>query len=99
MLTDDEAIAVVLGLRAADRAGLATDRGDGERAGQDPAGAPGAAARAARRGVGDAGPHRGAVTRASAPQAGPLLALADAARSRVTVRLAYRSWRGRRLRA
>jgi predicted DNA-binding transcriptional regulator YafY len=94
MLTDDEATAVVLGLMAGRRTGLAV----GETATES------ALAKIQRvlpgplrervDAVSATLGHTGAVTRASAPQAGPLLALADAARSRVTVRLAYRSWRG-----
>ncbi|WP_433380092.1 helix-turn-helix transcriptional regulator [Streptosporangium sp. CA-115845] len=94
MLTDDEATAVVLGLLAGRRTGLAV----GETATES------ALAKIQRvlpgplrervDAISETLGHTGAATRAPAPKAGPLLALADAARRRVTVRLAYRSWRG-----
>ncbi|GAA0851786.1 WYL domain-containing protein [Streptosporangium amethystogenes subsp. fukuiense] len=94
MLTDDEATAVVLGLLAGRRTGLAV----GETATES------ALAKIQRvlpgplrervDAISETLGHTGAATRAPAPRAGPLLALADTARRRVTVRLAYRSWRG-----
>ncbi|ACZ86967.1 helix-turn-helix transcriptional regulator [Streptosporangium roseum] len=94
MLTDDEATAVVLGLLAGRRTGLAV----GETATES------ALAKIQRvlpqvlrervAAVSATLEHTRAPASASAPKAGPLLALADAARHRQTVRLAYRSWRG-----
>ncbi|MER5420041.1 helix-turn-helix transcriptional regulator [Streptosporangium roseum] len=94
MLTDDEATAVVLGLLAGRRTGLAV----GETATES------ALAKIQRvlpqvlrervAAVSATLEHTRAPAAASAPKAGPLLALADAARHRQTVRLAYRSWRG-----
>ncbi|MER5325551.1 helix-turn-helix transcriptional regulator [Streptosporangium roseum] len=94
MLTDDEAAAVVLGLLAGRRTGLAV----GETATES------ALAKIQRvlpqvlrervAAVSATLEHTRAPAPASTPKAGPLLALADAARHRQTVRLAYRSWRG-----
>ncbi|GAA2887413.1 WYL domain-containing protein [Streptosporangium fragile] len=94
MLTDDEATAVVLGLLAGRRIGLAVGEAATESA---LAKIQRVLPRPLRERV-DAVPetlsHTAAAARAGTPKAAPLLALADAARHRVTVRLAYRSWRG-----
>ncbi|MEV1112294.1 YafY family protein [Micromonospora sp. NPDC049751] len=97
MLTDDEAVAVLLGLVVAERVGLATEL-------------PATATAAAK--IGRVLPaaladrltalreHLGFTLRRPEPQARPasgtLLALATAARRRQRVSLDYRSWRGER---
>lgn len=96
MFTDDEAVATVLGLLAARRAGLVT---------AEAAATESALAKVRRvlprelTGRLDAllstvditGPARAAAP----PEADVLLALADAARRRVAARISYQSWRGR----
>jgi predicted DNA-binding transcriptional regulator YafY len=96
MLTDDEAIAVVLGLRAAERAGLATT---------DHAAAASALAKLSRVLPQALGQRLDTLlsiaqfttpVRATAPAgAGALLALASAAQARRTVAIAYTAWDGR----
>ncbi len=90
MLTDDEAVAVVLGLLAGERLGLST--GDSALAKiwrvlpaplQE-------RAEAVRRTFGFAAPAR----QGAAPAAGVLLSLGEAAARRRRVQVAYRSWRG-----
>ncbi|MFF5207705.1 helix-turn-helix transcriptional regulator [Streptosporangium sp. NPDC000396] len=94
MLTDDEATAVVLGLLAGRRTGLAVGQAATESA---LAKIQRVLPRALRERV-DAVPatleHTRAPAPVSTPKAGPLLALAEAARHGHTVRLTYRSWRG-----
>ncbi|GIH95515.1 helix-turn-helix transcriptional regulator [Planobispora siamensis] len=94
MLTDDEATAVVLGLLAGRRTGMAV----GETASES------ALAKIRRvlpqtlrdrvEAVSATLEHTRSPAPASTPRAGPLLALAEAARHGRTVRLAYRSWKG-----
>ena len=96
MLTDDEAVAVVLGLRAAERAGLATT---------EHAATASALAKVSRvlpRALGQrldsllSTAQFTTPVRASAPAgADTLLGLASAARARRTVMIAYTAWDGR----
>jgi predicted DNA-binding transcriptional regulator YafY len=90
MLTDDEAVAVVLGLLAGERLGLST--GDTALAKiQRVLPAPlRERTEAVRSTLGFTAPARKGV----APAAGVLLSLGEAAARRRRVRLAYRSWRG-----
>ncbi|MFD8534106.1 helix-turn-helix transcriptional regulator [Streptosporangium canum] len=94
MLTDDEATAVVLGLLAGRRTGLAVGETATESALAKIQRVLPQALRERVAAVSATLGHTRAPMPASAPKAGPLLALADAARHRRTVRLAYRSWRG-----
>ncbi|MET8340239.1 YafY family protein [Streptosporangium canum] len=94
MLTDDEATAVVLGLLAGRRTGLAVGEMATESALAKIQRVLPQALRERVAAVSATLGHTRAPVPASAPKAGPLLALADAARHRQTVRLAYRSWRG-----
>ncbi|OUC81262.1 helix-turn-helix transcriptional regulator [Streptosporangium minutum] len=94
MLTDDEATAVVLGLLAGRRTGLAVGETATESALAKIQRVLPQALRERVAAVSATLGHTRAPVPASAPKAGPLLALADAARHRQTVRLAYRSWRG-----
>ncbi|MER5649790.1 YafY family protein [Streptosporangium sp. NPDC002524] len=95
MLTDDEATAVVLGLLAGRRTGLAVGEAATESALAKIQRVLPRPLRERVDAVSETLGHTGsAAPRVSTPRAGPLLALADAARRRVTVRLAYRSWRG-----
>lgn len=96
MLTDDEAVAVVLGLEAARRSGLLT----GEATAVDSALAKvrrvlpsGLAARLES--LLSTARYTAPVRPGSAPEAGVLLALAEAARASRSVSLAYTSWAGR----
>lgn len=94
MLTDDEAVAVVLGLLAAERLGLRTSAPaiDGARAKLDrvlPA-----ALRERTRAVGETLGFTQPPREARAPAADVLLTLGDAVRRRRRVRLGYTSWRG-----
>ncbi|MFF0311335.1 helix-turn-helix transcriptional regulator [Streptosporangium sp. NPDC004379] len=94
MFTDDEAAAVVLGLLAGRRTGLAVGEAATESA---LAKIQRVLPRALRERVeavqATLGHTRDAAPAAAHPKAGPLLALAEAARHGRTVRLAYRSWR------
>ncbi|MER6829128.1 YafY family protein [Streptosporangium sp. NPDC000563] len=95
MLTDDEATAVVLGLLAGRLTGLAVGEAATESALAKIQRVLPRPLRERVEAVSETLGHTGnAEPRVSAPRAGPLLALAGAARRRVTVRLAYRSWRG-----
>ncbi|MGC5016001.1 helix-turn-helix transcriptional regulator [Streptosporangium sp. DT93] len=95
MLTDDEATAVVLGLLAGRRTGLAVgEAATGSALAKIQRVLPGPL-RERVDAVSQTLDHTGrAAPRVNTPRAAPLLALAGAARHRVTVRLAYRSWRG-----
>ncbi|MBG0832037.1 YafY family transcriptional regulator [Planomonospora sp. ID67723] len=95
MFTDDEATAVVLGLLAGRRTGLAVgEAATGSALAKIQRVLP-QALRERVEAVSQTLEHtRAAPAAASAPRAGPLLALADAARRGRTVRLAYRSWKG-----
>ncbi|MEU4537376.1 YafY family protein [Streptosporangium sp. NPDC023825] len=95
MLTDDEATAVVLGLLAGRRTGLAVGEAATESALAKIQRVLPRPLRERVDAVSETLGHTGnAAPKVSTPKAGPLLALAGAARRRVTVRLAYRSWRG-----
>ncbi len=94
MLTDDEATAVTLGLLAGRRTGLAVGETATESALAKIQRVLPLALRERVEAVSATLEHTGAPAPANAPKAGPLLALAGAVRSRRTVRLAYRSWRG-----
>ncbi|MFJ2032183.1 helix-turn-helix transcriptional regulator [Streptosporangium sp. NPDC087985] len=94
MLTEDEATAVVLGLLAGRRTGLAVGETATESALAKIQRVLPQALRDRVAAVSATLGHTGAPVPVSAPKAGPLLALAGAARNRSTVRLAYRSWRG-----
>lgn len=94
MLTDDEATAVVLGLLAGRRTGLAVGETATESALAKIQRVLPQALRERVAAVSATLGHTRAPVPASAPKAGPLLALAGAARRRHTTRLAYRSWRG-----
>ena len=90
MLSDDEALAVLLGLVAGRRAGLMTADGHGERdgGGQDPAGAARAAAPAGSTPCSDRSPSR--LRPASpAPETGVLLTIADAVHHHRPVSIRY----------
>ncbi|MGD9985847.1 helix-turn-helix transcriptional regulator [Pseudonocardia sp.] len=94
MLSGDEAVAVVLGLLAAERTGLhaaapavASARAKLERVLPD-------AVRDQVRAVADVLGFTAPAHPATPPDAGVLLALGTAARDRVRVRFAYRSWSG-----
>jgi predicted DNA-binding transcriptional regulator YafY len=102
MLTDDEAVAVALGLAAGRRAGLVTAEAS---AGTAPSTASESAAAKLRRVLPVALARRidalvstmdltGPVRRPEPPGTGVLLALAEAARHRRPVRLTYTTWRG-----
>ncbi|GAA3152594.1 WYL domain-containing protein [Planomonospora alba] len=94
MLTDDEATAVVLGLLAGRRTGLAVGETATESALAKINRVLPRALRERVEAVWQTLEHTRDPVPAPAPKAGPLLALADAARRGRTVRLAYRSWRG-----
>ncbi|MDP9869844.1 MULTISPECIES: helix-turn-helix transcriptional regulator [Streptosporangium] len=94
MLTDDEATAVVLGLLAGRRTGLAVGETATESALAKIQRVLPQALRERVAAVSATLEHTREPAPASAPKAGPLLALADAVRRGQTVRLAYRSWRG-----
>ncbi|GAA3097707.1 helix-turn-helix transcriptional regulator [Streptosporangium carneum] len=94
MLTDDEATAVTLGLLAGRRTGLAVGQAATESALAKIQRVLPRALRERVEAVSATLEHTGTPAPVNAPKAGPLLALADAARRRHTVRLAYRSWRG-----
>ncbi|GAA3446830.1 helix-turn-helix transcriptional regulator [Planomonospora venezuelensis] len=95
MLTDDEATAVVLGLLAGRRTGLAVgETATGSALAKIQRVLP-QALRERVEAVSQTLEHtRAAPAAVSAPRAGALLALADAVRRGCTVRLAYRSWKG-----
>ncbi|GGS76533.1 transcriptional regulator [Planobispora rosea] len=94
MFTDDEATAVLLGLLAGQRTGLAVgETATGSALAKIQRVLP-QALRERVEAVTRTLEHTRAPAAASTPRAGPLLALADAVRRRRTVRLAYRSWRG-----
>ncbi|GAA4228307.1 putative DNA-binding transcriptional regulator YafY [Streptosporangium album] len=94
MLTDDEATAVVLGLLAGRRTGLAVGETATESALAKIQRVLPQALRERVAAVSATLGHTRAPAPVSTPKAGPLLALADAVRRRQTVRLSYRSWRG-----
>ncbi|GAA3011897.1 WYL domain-containing protein [Streptosporangium longisporum] len=95
MLTDDEATAVVLGLLAGRRTGLAVGEAATESALAKIQRVLPGPLRERVDAVSQTLDHTGrAAPRTPAPRAAPLLALAGAARHLATVRLAYRSWRG-----
>ncbi|MBB2915416.1 putative DNA-binding transcriptional regulator YafY [Streptosporangium becharense] len=94
MLTDDEATAVVLGLLAGRRTGLAVGETATESALAKIQRVLPRSLRERVDAVSEMLGHTTVAARSSAPKAAPLLALAGAARDRITVRLAYRSWRG-----
>jgi predicted DNA-binding transcriptional regulator YafY len=94
MLTDDEATAVVLGLVAGRRTGLAVGEPATESALAKIQRVLPRALRERVDALAQALDHTRAAAAAPAPKAGPLLVLADAVRHGRTVRLAYRSWKG-----
>ncbi|MFC4061789.1 helix-turn-helix transcriptional regulator [Planomonospora corallina] len=94
MLTDDEATAVVLGLLAGRRTGLAVGETATESALAKIQRVLPGALRERVEAVSRTLEHTRAPVPSPAPKAGPLLTLAGAARHGRTVRLAYRSWRG-----
>ncbi|WP_433257337.1 helix-turn-helix transcriptional regulator [Streptosporangium sp. CA-135522] len=94
MLTDDEATAVMLGLLAGRRSGLAVGEAATESALAKIQRVLPQALRDRVDAVSETLAHTRTPAPVNTPKAGPLLALAGAARRGHTVRLAYRSWRG-----
>ncbi|GGL29726.1 helix-turn-helix transcriptional regulator [Planomonospora parontospora] len=94
MLTDDEATAVVLGLVAGRRTGLAVGETATESALAKIQRVLPRALRERVDAVAQTLDHTRAPAATAVPKAGPLLVLADAVRHGRTVRLAYRSWKG-----
>ncbi|MDH2426194.1 YafY family protein [Sphaerisporangium sp. TRM90804] len=95
MFGEDEAAAVVLGLLAGRRTGLAVGEEATESALAKIRRVLPAALRERVEAVADTVEHTSRAAEAPRPAAGALLTLADAARRRRLVRLRYRSWQGR----